>query len=136
MFFKSAENRKTGWTTENTGESGYLNLISVFRSRYQNVTPELKGIAYAYTEIISPDNKEITISIGSNDGAKMWMNGEVVYKLHAGRAAFPDQDIIKVNLRKGINKILVKIENLGANWGLYVRITDPENELTLKEFLD
>ncbi len=127
---------KTEWITGNTGESGYLNFIKVFRSRYQNVTPELEGIAYAYSEVLSPDNRKITMSIGSNDGAKMWINGEVVYKLHAGRAAFPDQDIIKVNLRKGWNKILVKVENLGANWGLYVRILNPENELKLKEFQD
>lgn len=125
---------KIHWTTENITESGHLNLISVFRSRYDDVSPELEGIAYAYTELYSPDKKEVTITLGSNDGAKMWLNEQVVYNVHAGRAAFPDQDFLKVNLKKGWNTILVKVENLGSNWGLYLRIIDPDNNLKFKEY--
>ena len=126
--------RMISWTTENISESGYLNLISVFRSRYQDVSPELEGNAYAYTEVISPNSREVTFTLGSNDGAKMWINNELVYNVHAGRAAFPDQEIFVVNLKKGLNKILVKIENLGSNWGLYLRLIDSGKELKMKEF--
>ena len=122
------------WTTENISESGYLNLISVFRGRYEDVSPELEAIAYAYTEVSSPDARQITITLGSNDGAKMWVNNELVYNVHAGRAAFPDQDMIPVNLKKGLNKILVKIENLGANWGLYLRMINPGKELKMQQY--
>lgn len=122
------------WENETTTSSGYLNLISVFSKRNANINPRSEGIAYAYTEIISPDNREVKLTLGSNDGAKMWLNNKIVYNKHAARNAVPDQEILTVNFKKGTNKILVKIENLGASWGLYLRAIDPENELKTDKF--
>ena len=122
------------WETENTTTSGYLNLISVLSKRNSNSNPRSEGIAYAYTEVISPDNRDVIISLGSNDGAKLWVNQEVVYNKHAGRNAVADQEVLTVKFKKGTNKILVKIENMGASWGLYLRIVDPENVLQIKKF--
>ena len=124
------------WETENTSTSGYLNLISVLGKQNTDVDPRSEGIAYAYSEVISPDDRDVKITLGSNDGAKMWINKEVVYNKHAGRNAVADEEIFNVKLKKGKNKILVKIENLGASWGLYLRIIDPDNELKIKKFED
>ncbi|MEN8194173.1 MAG: amidohydrolase family protein [Bacteroidota bacterium] len=124
------------WQTENISPSGYLNLISVLSKRNENVNPRGEGIAYAYTEVISPDDREVKVTLGSNDGAKMWINNDVVYSLHVGRNAVADQEIFSVKLKKGTNKILVKVENIGASWGLYMRIVDPNNELKIKQFKD
>ena len=122
------------WNTEVIPESGYLNFISVFSRMYENINPRSKGIAYAYTEIVSPDEREVKITLGSNDGAKIWVNGKIVYNLHVGRNAVPDQDVLNVNLKKGRNKFLIKVENLGANWGLFLRIIDPKKALEFVNF--
>ncbi len=124
------------WQTENTTTSGYLNLITVFSKRNSDINPRSEGIAYAYTEVISPDNRDVKITLGSNDGAKLWINKEVVYNKHAGRNAVADQEVFMVKLKKGKNEVLVKVENMGASWGLYLRIVDPENELKIKKFED
>ena len=112
----------------------FIFIISIFSKRNADINPRSEGIAYAYTEIISPDNREVKLTLGSNDGAKIWMNNKVVYNKHAARNAVADQEILTVHLKKGTNKILVKIENLGASWGLYLRIIDPEGELKIKKF--
>ena len=125
---------KVKWKTENISASGYLNLISIMGKRFRDISPRAKGIAYAYTEVTSPDNREVKLTLGSNDGAKMWINGEVVYNVHAGRNAVADQDNLIVKFKKGKNKILVKIENLGASWGLYVRVVDTKKELKFVKF--
>jgi hypothetical protein len=78
----------------------------------------------------------VKITLGSNDGAKMWINNAVVYNKHAARNAVADHEILSINLKKGKNTILVKIENIGANWGLYIRLIDPKNELKIKMFED
>jgi uncharacterized protein len=122
------------WNTENTTASGYLNLIAVFGKQNPDINPRSEGIAYAYTEVVSPDARDVKITLGSNDGAKMWINDDVVYNVHAGRNAVADHEILKVKFKKGKNKILVKVENLGASWGLYLRIIDPENELKIQRF--
>ncbi|RLD63192.1 MAG: hypothetical protein DRI95_12025 [Bacteroidetes bacterium] len=124
------------WETEIASASGYLNLISVFSKRNADINPRSEGIAYAYTEVICPDERDVKITLGSNDGAKMWVNNNIVYNKHAGRNAVADQEIFTVKLKKGKNRILVKIENLGASWGLYLRIIDPENELKIKKYED
>ena len=40
-----------------------------------------------------------------------------------------DEDFLDVNLKKGKNTILVKVENNIGEWGLVLRIVDPKNEL-------
>ena len=124
------------WETENISSSGYLNLISIMSKRNTNVSPRAEGIAYAYAEVESPDDREAKMTLGSNDGAKMWINNEVVYNKHAARNAIADQEMLTVKLTKGKNKILVKIENLGASWGLFLRVINPKNDLEIIQFED
>lgn len=124
------------WETEKASSSGYLNLISILSKRNADVSPRAEGIAYAYAEVESPDDREVKMTIGSNDGAKMWINNEVVYDRHVARNAVADQEMLTVKLKKGTNKILVKIENLGASWGLYLRVIDPNKKLKIRKFED
>ena len=124
------------WETENISTSGYLNLISIMSKRNPEISPRAEGIAYAYAEVISPDEREVKLTLGSNDGAKMWLNNNVVYNKHVARNAVADQEILSVNFKKGTNKILVKVENIGASWGLYLRIIDPKKELEFVQFID
>ncbi len=124
------------WKTENIPPSGYLNLGSIISKRNPDINTRTQGIAYAYAEVTSPDDRKVEFTLGSNDGAKMWINNKVVYKLHVGRHAFADEEMLEVNLKKGINKILIKVENLGDSWGLYLRIVDPKNDLKITQFDD
>jgi len=129
----SGMNSTIGWQKIKTDPEGYVNFISIF-SRDDAEPGDMVAMAYAYTEIISPDDREITLTLGSNDGAKIWLNDEVIYNVHVGRSAIADQIFLNVHLKKGTNKILAKVENLGANWGLYMRIVDKKNIIKLCEF--
>ena len=124
------------WETENISTSGYLNLISIMSKRNSDVSPRTEGIAYAYTEVSCQDEREVKIALGSNDGAKIWINDNVVYNKHVARNAVADQESFLVKFNKGRNKILVKVENIGASWGLYLRIVDPKEELEIIHFED
>ena len=126
-------NRTVSWQKVKTDPEGYVNFISIF-SKDDAVPGDMVAMAYAYTEIISPDDREITLTLGSNDGAKIWLNDEVIYNVHVGRSAIADQIFLNVHLKKGTNKILAKVENLGANWGLYMRIVDKKNIIKFNEF--
>ena len=57
------------------------------------------------------------------------MNGKLVHSNPAYRGAYPDQDKIPVDLKRGWNKLLVKVLQGGGGWGFYVRFVDPEGEL-------
>lgn len=127
------EANTSSWQKIKTDPDGYLNFIALF-SQDEAAAVDMIGMAYAHTEIISPDDREITLTLGSNDGAKLWLNGEVIYNEHVGRSAIADQVFLKVQLKKGSNKLLAKVENLGANWGLYMRIVDKTKSVKIKEF--
>lgn len=132
----SGKGGEVQWITERVSESGYLNLVSIFGERNPDIDPQSEGMAYAYTEVVSPDDREVKITLGSNDGAKMWINKQVVYNKHVGRNAVADHEILTVKLKKGKNTILVKIENIAASWGLYLKVLDPEKELEIKVYQD
>ena len=78
-------------------------------------------MAYAYAEIESEASGIWFISLGSNDGGTMIINGVTVWDFAHPRGLSPDDDIFPVLLQKGINKLLLKIEDRGNQWGFCLR---------------
>jgi carboxyl-terminal processing protease len=90
------------------------------------------AVAYAATSVQSPETREVQLRVGSDDGIKVWLNGELVLSRNIDRPAVPDQDIVHVTLHKGQNQLLLKVYNRLYSWGFYMRITD----ITGKPFND
>ena len=90
-------------------------------------------VCYARCRVTAPRDMDVTLSLGSNDGARMWLNGEDVFVWCSvpvgGRGSAPHQNEIPVRLKAGVNTILVKVENLGNDWHLYLSAHDPDREL-------
>jgi hypothetical protein len=128
----SSANGQLTWKKFSAGDNGYLNFLTAFYEHPEENPADLAAIGYAFVEVESPDERRIKLTLGSNDGAKLWINNAVIYNEHVGRGAVADQVFLDANLNKGINHILVKVENLGSNWGLYLRLVDPDKELMIK----
>lgn len=77
--------------------------------------------AYAYTEIQSDEAKVLFISVGTNDGGKLWVNGLNIWDYPQQRGLVIDDDLIPVTLKKGKNTLLLKVEQRGNQWGFCVR---------------
>jgi hypothetical protein len=103
---------------------GVLNLLPHFQ-------PNTNVVAYALAVIDAPNDMATELLIGSDDGVKVWLNGELVHNNHAHRGLTLDQDRVRVKLRKGINWLLVKVENGGGDWALAVRVRDADGVLKL-----
>ncbi|MFH1744310.1 MAG: PQQ-binding-like beta-propeller repeat protein [bacterium] len=82
------------------------------------------AVAYAYAEVEFPVSRGLLLKIGSDDGFKCWFNGELVGRSDRGRRYTPDQNVMKVDGKKGVNKILLRITQMGSAWGFGVRLTD------------
>jgi putative heme-binding domain-containing protein len=107
---------KVTWRTVRPNSQGYLDLQAFHGSESANIT------SYLYTVIESPADQEGQILLGSDDGAKVWLNGQEVFMIRDHRAALPEQDKIKVKLKKGRNELLVKIVNGDGPHGLYLTV--------------
>ena len=95
----------------------FINLEPRFR-------PKDRAIAYAVTHIIADEEKDAVFSIGTDDGCKVWLNGQLILEHPAPRPPAPGQDQVPVTLHKGRNTVMMKVTNEGGQWGLYLQVTD------------
>ena len=79
--------------------------------------------AYALFSLPSDaDRTGVRMSVGSDDAIKVWLNGEVVHKNAVDRPASDFQDTFQVDLKKGDNRLLVKVSERAGAWRMFVGI--------------
>ena len=82
--------------------------------------------AYALINIVSvQDNLNVKLRVGSDDAARIWLNGEPVYRYAGHRSSHGYQDEITVRLKLGDNLLMVKISDHDRGWGLFVGLDLP-----------
>ena len=79
-------------------------------------------VAYAYARVESASARETILRCGSDDGIRIWINGERIHDHEIGRGYKPFSDEASVRLVAGTNHILVKIDNYHGHWGFGVMI--------------
>lgn len=70
-------------------------------------------LCYAACYLVSPDEREVPIGIGSDDSYALWINHAFVSSVNAwplGRGSGGPDEKRTVNLQKGLNTILMKID--------------------------
>jgi hypothetical protein len=79
-------------------------------------------VAYLRATVVSMKPQEARLEIGSDDGVKAWLNGELVHANNASRGVTPGQDKADVTLKQGANTLLLKITQGGGGWGAAARL--------------
>lgn len=114
-----------------TSPEDYINFNKVFEDNQRG------KVAYAFCYLKSDTDKEVVLGIGSNDGVRVWLNGELIWDNHCPRGAMMDEDCFKVSLKTGLNPLLIKVDQGFGNWGFYARVVNREEVLKkLKEIPD
>lgn len=83
-------------------------------------------VAYLRTRIHSPKTQAAVLELGTNDGVKVWLNGQVVHAINTGRVLEPSQDKVRINLNEGWNILLLAVYQQGGDWGACARLTAPD----------
>jgi len=120
--YSGKDGKSVRWKALHTDSSGYVGLMKFYPLNQFTVA---YGVSYVY----SPDEREVPLFIGSDDGVKAWVNDSVVREHLIKRGAHPDQETVVVQLRKGWNKIMLKVEQGVGEWGFYCRIPNPQGDL-------
>jgi hypothetical protein len=103
------------------GRKGVINISELVGSA-QNAA------AYLQARIWSSDQRRAIVELGSDDGVKVWLNGELVHANNALRGVTPGQDKVDVTLKRGTNELLLKVTNGGGDWGAIVRVADADGK--------
>jgi HEAT repeat protein len=102
---------------------GSLDLARAGEVDLSSITGGDHCVVYAKTRVYVPSAQAVTFAIGSDDGIKLWVNGELVHANNAVRGLTPGQDQARARLREGWNLLLAKVTQHTLGCGMTVRIT-------------
>jgi hypothetical protein len=92
----------------------------------------LAGAAYAVSWVYAREDQAVALGVGSDDGVRLWVNGEKVHDVKGGRQAKPGQDVVRARLKKGWNEIRAKVDNIVGTWELYLEFRTTDGRQPLK----
>ncbi len=115
---------------------GYVNFAPIFGfgeldqmlMAVQQPDPVLDTVlAYAWTAINSPDERQVRIWISTFNNVKVWFNGKEVATIDQElQFTSGDHQTVPVTLHAGKNSILVKLVGRQWGWGFHLWLTDAD----------
>ncbi|MED5471144.1 MAG: HEAT repeat domain-containing protein [Verrucomicrobiota bacterium] len=118
--------REIGWSEAGVNKTNGMLMMGPLLP-----PPGTFSIAYAVSDFNSEKDQELFLSLDGDDAFKVWLNGEKISEqiapyLHR-QSCVASQGNIKIKLKKGKNRILVKSANIEHEWWVRARITDADN---------
>ena len=90
---------------------------------------------YLLTHVHSDQDQTLTFAIGTDDGARVWFNHQMIHEDTGCHSANRDDFEYEVQLQRGWNPLLIRIYDGGGGWRLYARFKneygDPVTDLEL-----
>lgn len=133
-----AVNAKKSLTPVKIGDSTYawqlvkssepvVDFISLYGQRDYST-------AYALAEVKMDAPAKVLFGVGSDDGIKIFVNGNLVHTNWIGRGTVADDDLVLLDLKKGSNQIMVKVQNMNYGWSFTMRKTGKDiiNDLLVR----
>ena len=91
------------WTSYRLPPTGQDNIEDMLK----RVIPE--AVIYGTVSLYSPREQETTMYVGSDYGAKVWLNGTLMYEDLSGEDGDDYHDFFPVTLTQGVNVLLVAV---------------------------
>jgi hypothetical protein len=88
-------------------------------------TPSDNVAFYLQRTMTTTNATKLTLRFGSDDGIRVWVNGQEKLNHKIGRDVFADQEQITVELKPGVNRLLLKISQGGATTGFFFDSNGP-----------
>ena len=102
----------------------------------QTLSPVENAVAYAFVWVDSPEDRTGLLGMLSDDGIAAWLNGKEIWRNKVNRAvpadgpeALRDLDLPKIELKKGLNGLLLKVDQTRGEWRFKARILNPDGSI-------
>ncbi|MFL5348119.1 MAG: DUF3857 domain-containing protein [Hyalangium sp.] len=113
--FAGAKGREVSWRKLAVAPTdGYVDLAAAVR-------PNKEAVAYALTWLEAPAETQVALGVGTSGGFRLWVNGQPAAKEDHYNLPRPDQTRVAVKLRKGLNRVLLKVCQESGPLGFYLR---------------
>lgn len=104
------------------GLDGYVDLGAMLR-------PAKEAVGYAVTVLQSPQETNAVLGLGTSGAFRLWVNGQVAATDDRYNIPRPDQARVSVHLRRGFNRVLLKVCQDQGPFGFYFRVESPSSVL-------
>ncbi|MBI3185429.1 MAG: DUF3857 domain-containing protein [Myxococcales bacterium] len=107
--------REAGWRRLTAATpDGFVDLSTLVR-------PSSETVAYALTFLEAPEEARVQLWVGASGAFRLWVNGQPVASEDRYNLPNPDQARVQVRLRKGPNRVLLKVCHERGPLGFYLR---------------
>ncbi len=89
-------------------------------------------VVYLRNRVWSDSLRKAVLELGSDDGIKFWLNGELVHANDADRRVNPGDDVVEMTLKQGWNTMMMKVNQRSGEWGACVRLRAPRESPKLQ----
>ncbi|KPL23965.1 MAG: hypothetical protein AMJ75_04785 [Phycisphaerae bacterium SM1_79] len=140
IYFASKEGQRVAFDTDSLDFLNFTPKVKIDNTDYKWAALESKysivdlnqlseektdfNIAYVWAQIEMPEDRIGALGIGSDDGVKVWLNGELVHENWLYREVVSDNDRVPITFRKGTNQVVLKVQNALGPWGFCCRLLD------------
>ncbi len=108
-------------TTTSEPLAGPIRLAEYLPSELAGAGASNNAVAYLYRSVRAEQALSLPITLGSDDGCRVWLNGKLVHEFNAPRGLDPRDDDLLLQLKAGVNHLLVKVANGGGAWGFQMQ---------------
>lgn len=88
---------------------------------------------YAVTYLHNPSARPVVLALGPDDGARAWLDGQVVLEVSGCQGTNVDQFTADLTLSEGWHQLTLKVYDQGGGWGTYVRFLDAASRAPLTD---
>ena len=110
------------WRRVTAAADGRVYLTRIYR-------PSDWVLAYGEAFVYSPARRHVQLLLGADDGHVMWVNSAKVSERQGRHTSEPDDVAVPVDLKRGWNRVLLKVANLDGGWAFQLRAADPDGVL-------
>jgi FG-GAP-like repeat len=104
---------EVAWKTGNFND-GKVNNLALFEKKEH-------AVVYLFREITCKAATKLPISLGSDDGLAVWINGKKVVSVNTNRSCVPDSNKVTLDLKAGKNELLLKVTQVTGPWEFYFK---------------
>ena len=112
--------------TEPNAKFGEIPMVDFFKVKELGLFQDQADIlCYGMAYLVSPAEREATFTLSSDDGYALWVNHKPVGHLNAwpyGHSMGQSVQRYRVKLHKGLNPILIKVDQGNNGYGFYCEV--------------
>jgi hypothetical protein len=110
-----------------TGERKWIARPNWIDGQTHHFEGQAVEITYLRRSIEMSQDLDILAYVSSDDGLKVWLNGQLIFENDADRGLEPNQEFIPLQLKKGDNTVMLKINNRGGLHGYFFSLKPDED---------